>query len=83
MYGLWVALEDIDETNGPLMYFPGSHRWPIYTNEHIGKCIAELDGSPTQGIYETMWRNLVAAHGIEPYYFHAKRGQALILMALS
>jgi len=81
MCGVWVAMEDIDETNGPLMYFPGSHRWPIYTNEHIGKCVAEEDGTPTQAIYEAMWRDLIAAHDVKPEYFHAKKGQALIRAA--
>lgn len=28
MCGVWVALEDVDATNGPVMYFPGSHKWP-------------------------------------------------------
>jgi hypothetical protein len=81
MCGVWVALEDIDETNGPLMYFPGSHRWPIYTNEHIGQCIAELEGTPTQAIYEAMWRELVEAYGVQAQTFHAKKGQALIWAA--
>jgi Phytanoyl-CoA dioxygenase (PhyH) len=36
MCGVWVALEDIDLEAGPLVYYPGSHKWPIYTNEHIG-----------------------------------------------
>src|SRR5262249_17904426 len=26
--GVWVALEDIDLDNGPLIYYPGSHRLP-------------------------------------------------------
>jgi hypothetical protein len=81
MCGVWIALEDIDETNGPLMYFPGSHKWPIYTNEHIGLCMAERDGTPTQAIYEQMWRAVVDAHGAQPEYFHAKKGQALIWAA--
>lgn len=81
MCGVWVALEDIDEDNGPLMYFPGSHRWPIYTNEHIGKCVATMEGQPTQAIYEAMWRDLVEAHGARPQVFHAKKGQALIWAA--
>lgn len=81
MCGVWVAMEDIDENNGPLMYFPGSHRWPIYSNEHIGKCVAEMEGKPTQAIYEAMWRDLVEAHGVKPDYFYAKKGQALIWAA--
>ena len=36
MCGVWVALEDVDLDTGPLLYYPGSHKWPIYTNEHIG-----------------------------------------------
>ena len=40
MCGVWLALEDIDEGNGALEYYPGSHKLPIYTNEHIGVCAA-------------------------------------------
>lgn len=28
MCGVWIALEDIDENNGPLHYYVGSHRMP-------------------------------------------------------
>ncbi|MBC8022867.1 MAG: phytanoyl-CoA dioxygenase family protein [Burkholderiales bacterium] len=27
MCGVWVALEDVDRENGPVAYFPGSHKW--------------------------------------------------------
>jgi hypothetical protein len=30
MCGVWVALEDTDDDNGPLHYYPGSHRLPDY-----------------------------------------------------
>ena len=36
MCGVWVALEDVDEDNGPLIYYPGSQKLPIYTIEQIG-----------------------------------------------
>jgi hypothetical protein len=81
MCGVWVALEDIDESNGPLVYYPGSHRWPIYANEHIGVNVSKMAGRPTQQLYEPMWRALIEAGGIQPQYFHAKRGQALIWAA--
>lgn len=29
MCGVWVALERVTEQNGPLMYYPGSHRLPV------------------------------------------------------
>lgn len=81
MCGVWVAMEDIDEQNGPLVYFPGSHRWPIYSNEHVGLCAAALQQTPTQQLYEEMWRALVESSGVQPEYFHAKKGQALIWAA--
>jgi hypothetical protein len=81
MCGVWLALDDIDADNGPLVYYPGSHRWPIYSNEHVGLCVSEMDGTPTQGMYEAMWRALVEARGAQPQTFHAKKGQALIWAA--
>lgn len=35
MCGVWVALEDIDEDNGPLVYYPGSHLWPQITMDDV------------------------------------------------
>lgn len=81
MCGVWVALEDIGPDQGPLVYYPGSHRWPIYTNEHIGQCVTAMAQLPTQQLYEPMWRALVQAHGVQPEYFHARKGQALIWAA--
>ena len=81
MCGVWVALEDITLENGPLLYYPGSHRWPIYTNEHIGRCVSTLAQKPTQALYEEMWRALVAAEQRPPQQFLARKGQALIWAA--
>lgn len=81
MCGVWVALEDTDADNGPLMVYPGSHRWPIYANEHIGRCVTQMKEPPTQILYEDMWRALLESSGIEPTFFHAKKGQALIWAA--
>lgn len=81
MCGVWVAMEDIDVSNRPLMYFPGSHKWPIYTNEHIGQCVAEMPGVPTQELYEKMWRALVEINGAKSDCFLARKGQALIWAA--
>ena len=32
LLGVWIALEDITEDNGPLHYYPGSHKLPYYLN---------------------------------------------------
>lgn len=37
MCGAWVALEDIDEGNGPLVFYPGSHKWPEVTLREVEK----------------------------------------------
>lgn len=81
MCGVWVALEDVTVDNGPLFYYPGSHRLPIYTNEHIGRCVSTLPVRPDQTMYEPVWKALVDAHGIKPKRFLAKKGQAIIWAA--
>jgi hypothetical protein len=80
MCGVWVALEDIGEDQGPLLYYPGSHRWPIYTHEHIGHTY-RLGGVYDQSTFEPMWERLVEALDAKPKVFHAKKGQALIWAA--
>ena len=81
MCGVWVALEHIDEDNGPLLYFPGSHQWPIYTNEHIGKLMRRGDHSSSQQAFEDLWEKLVGVYNLTPKRFLAKKGQALIWLA--
>src|SRR6185295_9007275 len=34
MCGVWVAFEDVGPEQGPLEYYPGSHRFPVLYNEH-------------------------------------------------
>jgi ectoine hydroxylase-related dioxygenase (phytanoyl-CoA dioxygenase family) len=77
--GVWVALEDVDEGNGPLVYYPGSHRWPILGLDQLGR--DRVEGRPSQLAFHAAWQALVAQHGLEPKRFHARRGQALIWAA--
>jgi hypothetical protein len=81
MCGVWVALEDIHPDAGPLLYYPGSHRLPIFTNEHIGFASHRALETPTQAVYEAMWDDLVEAEGLRPALFAPKRGQAVIWLA--
>ena len=81
MCGVWVALEDIDENAGPLVYYPGSHKWPILTNDQVGSNANTVIGDPTFKPYETAWKALVHYNQIEPQLFRAKKGQALIWAA--
>ncbi len=36
MTGVWVGLEEIDEDNGPVFYYPGSHKLPEATMADVG-----------------------------------------------
>ena len=79
MCGVWVAFEDVGPDQGPLQYFPGSHRWPFYGNEHIG--FTPSGETNDQKTYEPLWRELVAHSNIPQEQFLAKKGQALIWTA--
>jgi hypothetical protein len=82
MCGVWVAMEDTDENNGALTYVPGSHKLPIYTNEHIGACPAEQLGETAHYVaFERLWQMLIEEHGLKLELFAAKKGQALIWAA--
>lgn len=81
MCGVWVALEDVDENNGPLEYYPGSHRLPIYTNEHIGRNPPPENVHGNYERYLTLWTELVRSFGLKREEFHPKKGQALIWAA--
>jgi len=35
MCGVWVALEDVDMDNGPVMYYPGSQKWEEIALPHV------------------------------------------------
>jgi hypothetical protein len=82
MCGVWVALEDIDLDNGPLVYAPGSHAWPTYYNEHLGVNPAfQPDDSSHYVRVTEMWAELVKEHGVALQRFTGRQGQALIWTA--
>ena len=82
MCGVWVAFEDMDENNGPLEYFPGSHRLPIYYNHDLGVPAATMsDPYVHYHRFEEMWLKLAEANGLKKERFVAKKGQALIWAA--
>jgi hypothetical protein len=82
MCGVWVALEDVDLNRGPLIYYPGSHRWPIYTFEHLGiNPDGQRGGGQSYPAFMALWEKLVETRGIPPQRFLARRGQALIWLA--
>jgi len=82
MCGVWVALEDIEEDAGPLIYYPGSHKWPVYSGDQVGGCAMFQERSTEHyGKYVELWQALAKHYGVEPEVFRAKKGQALIWAA--
>lgn len=82
MCGVWVALEDTDESNGPLHYYPGSHKLPFYDMADIGiKGSAFVDSYDKYIAYEDFVQNLMEATGQKKEVFRVKKGQALIWSA--
>jgi hypothetical protein len=80
MCGVWVALEDIDENNGPLVYYPETHKWPVLWGEHLGLDLSKIR-SPGQHLFEPAWQNAIAEADIKPKYLHCKQGHALIWLS--
>jgi hypothetical protein len=74
MCGVWVALEDTHEQNGPLFYYPGSHRLPEITAYDLDQTV----DSPQYPLYEEYQHQLMQELGIAPVEFHARKGDALI-----
>jgi len=77
MCGVWVALEDITEENGPVFYYPGSHRLPEYDFSHI-RNEATTPSYSDYGQYEDFIEKIVAVNKFEKKRFFAKKGDLLI-----
>jgi len=75
----WIALEDCTEENGPLFYYPGSHRLPIVTTEHYnsGNTFFTI-GENSNRRYEDKIAEVIAENGLQKQLFVAKRGDVLI-----
>lgn len=78
MCGVWIALEDIGPHQGPLVYYPGSHRLPELN-------FPDLQISPISyanyTAYEDAIERTIAEHGFVPAYGVMKKGDALVWSA--
>ncbi len=77
MCGVWVALEDITEENGPLFYYPGSHRNPEYNFSDF-KNTTEDTSYENYPEYETFMEDLMEKSSYKKKKFLAKKGDTLI-----
>lgn len=84
MVGVWVALEDVDETNGSLSVVPGSHKWPLYEYHNLNlphPDEIENGEAVNYAKYEQFLVDLIKAKKAERYTVKLKKGQALIWAA--
>ena len=72
MCGLWIALEDVTMENGPLIYYPGSHKWDFLTMQKMGLNPGEYS------LYENKLADIVDKSGLKPEYGLIKKGDALL-----
>jgi hypothetical protein len=77
MCGVWVALEDTDESNGALHYYPGSHLLPDVEYADLGI----EPGKDFYPHYEAYVAELIAGHGLRKERPAMRKGQALVWAA--
>jgi ectoine hydroxylase-related dioxygenase (phytanoyl-CoA dioxygenase family) len=77
MCGVWVALEDCDEDNGPVEYWVGSHRLPLYSMADAGVTAREENYAH----YEVFLQRVIEEHGFERRSALLRKGQALVWAA--
>jgi ectoine hydroxylase-related dioxygenase (phytanoyl-CoA dioxygenase family) len=86
MCGVWVALEDITPDNGPLHYYPGSHKLPFYDMIDMG--VKASDNIETKKAFMTYAINytnfiqdMINALGLKKQTLTIRKGQAMIWSA--
>ena len=77
MCGVWVALEDVDDDNGPLHVYPGSHKLPVWDMHALGL----PSGCESYGIYEQAICAIVEELGLQKEPVLLKKGQAVVWAA--
>lgn len=82
MCGVWVALESVDETNGPLHYYPKSQKLPTFNLHDLGLLASAADNPlHNVGRYEQFVEQLMPMSGCERTELRIEKGQALIWAA--
>lgn len=79
MAAAWVALEDITPDNGPLHYYPGSHKLPYYLNaDYQNEGTDWLIGDKDYSEYERFIASRVAELGLQKQVFLARKGDVFV-----
>ena len=79
MIAVWVALEDMSLENGPLHYYPGSHRLPYVMNEDFGNASSRWWLGPKEySDYEDRIAEIFEEKKLKKDVFVAQKGDVLI-----
>lgn len=75
----WIALEDMNEFNGPLKFVPESHKLPVYTFQDLNLKVPEYGKQfDNYKVYEEFIAAIAYDFHRQAEYFVGKKGQALI-----
>lgn len=79
MIAAWIALEKTDKDNGPLFYYPGSHKLPYLSCLDYNSGNSKyMIGDNSYAKYEEHIGQLIKEHHLTKEYFHAEPGDLLI-----
>ena len=79
LIAVWIALEDTHPDNGPLFYYPGSHRLPYLLNEDFNEGETSLKlGKKDYADYEDRIEGIIREQQLKKEVFLAKKGDILI-----
>ena len=79
LIAVWIALEDTNPDNGPLFYYPGSHRLPYLLNNDFNEGTTLLTlGKKDYGDYEDRIEEVIQKNQLEKEVFLARKGDILI-----
>lgn len=75
----WIALEDCHDGNGPLFFYPGSHRLPFILADDFpsGNTAWMLGANPNRS-YEDKIDEIIQQNGLQKKHFIASKGDVLI-----
>lgn len=78
LIAIWVALDDIEADNGPLFYYPGSHKLPYAHNADMNNSTGPLLSPNPNANYETYQEQLIQENNLEKVVLSAKKGDVFI-----
>jgi ectoine hydroxylase len=79
LIAVWIALEDTNMDNGPLFYYPGSHRLPYLLNNDFNEGETSLTlGKKDYRDYEDRLEDVIREKNLERKIFIANKGDVFI-----